>query len=371
MANDKVKIAKSKLVALGEAIRTKTGSTDEYRLTDIPAITTEIVNKLTSITFTLPTKDYTAGDALDLTGTSVIAHYSHASDKNVTSVATISPTGGSLLVVGNNTITASYTEKGITKTASVVVNAKMAIATWADGTWDEIADALNKHRNGEVDLYTTPGWEIGRAKTVSLTSMAATGVGETHVAQDVEMVLMDKNVVNLAAGGKCNFVIGMRNCLSNGTTAETGYINSSQTNNGGWNSSARRTWCNNVFANAVPTGLKNLVKNASIKTSAGNGSSTLNTTSDKWFLPCEYNVLGTNKSSASGEDAIQWEFYKSSGNRRKLIGKTGNSADWWLRSPIPTGMFSTRGGWTKYNPTGGVESAYANANYGLAPHACI
>ena len=360
MANDKVKVATSKLTALADAIRAKSGGSEEITLNDIPSITTEIVNELTHLTFTLPPKEYTAGDALDLTGMSVIAHYSHLGDKDVTSVATISPAGGSPLVTGNNTITASYTEKGVTKTASVVVNAKAAVATWADGTWAEIADALNKHKNGEVNLYATPGWEIGATKLVPLSLMAAGIGGGNFPAQNVEFVLMDKNAVDLAAGGKCNFVIGMKDCLAGGTTTESGGMNPEGASAYGWANSARRAWCNSTFVNAVPAGLKSLVKNASIKTSAGNASTTINTTTDTWFFPCEYNVFGSIKYSVSGEDTVQWEWYKTSNNRYKSMN------GWWERSPTNSfgrNFCQVRNGKANFDQE--------NYNRGLSLHACI
>ena len=203
MADDKVRIARSKLIALGEAIRTKTGSTDEYRLTDIPAITTEIVNKLTSITFTLPTKDYTAGDALDLTGMSVIAHYSYASDNDVTSVATISPTGGSPLVVGNNTITASYTEKGITKTASVVVNANEPGTYDASDnllkSWDElIADGDVVVTNGELTTPSDRYTRFASAKSIRISdSVMSIGVKAFYTCAALTSITIPDSVTSI------------------------------------------------------------------------------------------------------------------------------------------------------------------------------
>ena len=288
MANDKVKIATSKLTALADAIRNKGGTTEPLLLADIPTI--------------------------------------------VPSLAAYNP------------------------------------PTWADGSWNDIIQALAKHEAGTIDLYTTPGWEIGATRTVPLAAMGTTaptgvGVGESHVAQDVEMVLMDKNVVDLAAGGKCNFVIGMKNCL-----AKSGYMNSGNTNSGGWRDCQRRTWCNNVFANAVPDELKSLVKNASIKTSAGNESTTIKITTDTWFLPCEYNVFGQINHSVPGEDTVQWEWYKTAANRIKRFGTGGGGAIWWERSPRSINNLnfcyvSSSGGFA----TGGK----ASDTLGLAPHACI
>ena len=86
MANDKVKVATSKLTALADAIRAKSGGSEEITLNDIPTI-------VPSLAYTPP--------------------------------------------------------------------------TWADGSWDDICEALDKHRAGTINLYETPGWEIGAIRNIS------------------------------------------------------------------------------------------------------------------------------------------------------------------------------------------------------------
>lgn len=252
----------------------------------------------------------------------------------------------------------------------------LSVPTWADGSWDDIAEALDKHEKGAIDLYSKSGWEIGSAKTVPIAAMAATGVGESHVAQNIEMILMDKNVIDLAAGGKCNFVIGMKDCLAdaNNHYSEGGYMNPTSTNAGGWKNSARRTWCNNVFVNAVPNGLKSLVKNASIKTSAGYGTTTIDTTTDTWFLPCAYNVSGKNDGvSYTGEDTVQWEWYKTKANWLKKPATEGYEYGgeiygwWFLRSPSAMADYMFCG----VHYQGSLSMYYAEKNAGLSLHACI
>lgn len=237
--------------------------------------------------------------------------------------------------------------------------------TWADGTWEEIAQALSDHKSGKIDLYTTPGWEIGATRTVPLSAMAATGVSESHIAQDVEIVLTDKDVYDLSDGsGKCIFTWDLKNCLAN-----KGYMNPSGVNNGGWNSSARRTWCNNVFYNALPASFKALVPQVKVKASAGNKSSTITTSNDYCFLRSEIEVTGSVNKSYAGE-GVYIKYYETQNNRLKGAGNDmfGNPEhSFWERSPNATDstLFCIcRDGTNLYS----MRADYANA---LAPCGCI
>ena len=71
---------------------------------------------------TAPTKTaYLVGETFNKTGAVVTATYSDATTANVSASATWTPTTG--LTSGSNTITASYTEGGVTKTATTTVTA--------------------------------------------------------------------------------------------------------------------------------------------------------------------------------------------------------------------------------------------------------
>lgn len=70
-----------------------------------------------------PTKtDYFVGDTLDLTGVQIKAEYSDDTEADVTASCTFSPADGSTLSQqGSVTVTASYTEDGVTKTCPIVL----------------------------------------------------------------------------------------------------------------------------------------------------------------------------------------------------------------------------------------------------------
>lgn len=242
--------------------------------------------------------------------------------------------------------------------------------TWADGSDEEIAEALQKHYAGEIDLHDY--WSVGDERTVHLNAMAATGVGESHVAQDVTMVLMN-------AGGKtlttpigsvteCAFIVGQKNILANGTTREGGYMNSSDTNAGGWNQCARRTWCNEVYKNALPSTFVGILKQHQNITAAGTGSTTT-TSSDYVALPAEKEVFGsvTYADSTAEASLTQFKYYETASNRIKNQGNAGSAYYWWERSPRTS--FGLH--FCCVTSDGTVDRDDANAANGLAPFFCI
>lgn len=238
------------------------------------------------------------------------------------------------------------------------------IVPWATGTDEEIAAMVAALDDGRITIEDT-GWQIGDERTVSLAAMEATGVGETHAAQQVTLVLMDSQHYDLVDGGKDHFVVGLKNCLN-----EMGYMNSTDTSAGSWEASARRAWCNNVFKNAVPATLRNCFKQFEVITcTEWNG--TTNTTSDDYFaLFAEKEVFGERTFSNETEAAAltQIAYYATEANRIKTVN--GSADFWWGRSPDagPGG-----GGYVFCGVGSGGEAGSGGAGdaFGLAPFGCI
>ena len=206
------------------------------------------------------------------------------------------------------------------------------IASWADGTDEQIVAMVNAADNGKINLADY--WSVGDERQVTLSAMEATGVNETHAEQTVTFVLMNaggKTLANATPSGRteCSFIVGMKNGL-----AEKGYMNSSTTNSGGWEASARRTWCNNVFRNAVPSALRDIFKQH-LNVTANGSSSTTATSTDYFALPAEKEVFGSvNHANSTAEASLtQFEYYKTSANRIKKTGDSGSADWWWERSP--------------------------------------
>lgn len=112
------------------------------------------VKSLSSIAITTaPTlTEYTVGDELDLTGIVVTATYDDGTFLDVTQNCTFSPADGSELSLSDTSVTVTYTEGGVTKTATqaIVVTAPVYGVEW-DGT---ATTALT--RTGNAANFTDP-----------------------------------------------------------------------------------------------------------------------------------------------------------------------------------------------------------------------
>ena len=321
-------VSASKLTAIGDAIRAKTGSSGLMTLDDMAAS----IGGLGGI------------EVVDIGSGTVIGGY--FMDEECTVEATVE------LLVGMG--------------SGVMVYRKlMDAASWSSGSDTEVQATIAAAKAGSVDL--TQYWSVGDTRTVSLSAMAATGVGESHVAQNVQIVLMHKNWVD-ANGVKHPFLWGLKDGLANGTSGEYGYMNSSNTNSGGWNGCARRTWCNNVFFPALPAWLQEATGTTAVKTANGSSSSTA-ISSDRCFLPAEFEIFGANTyANSSAESGLTHiEYYKTASNRVKKQGPSGSASGWWERSPHSgsSGSFCRVGG---SGSAGGDGASVAGL---LAPCGCI
>ena len=85
-----------------------------------------------------------------------------------------------------------------------------------------------------------------------------------------------------------------------------------------------------TYLSQLPATLRNVIKTVNKRTSAGNQSSSIQTTQDKLFLLSEIEIFGATTYSFAGE-GTQYEYY-AAGNT--TIKKVNGSADyWWERSP--------------------------------------
>lgn len=253
--------------------------------------------------------------------------------------------------------------------------------SWTSGSITDIQTMVSAYYAGDITLSEIQTlWSIGDSRNVNLSAMPATGVGESHRVQIVEMVIIgfDHDTLTTPINNKTKALITIetKNCLRDASVSDTGgssntehgYMNSSNTNVNGWRGCARRTWCNNVFYAALPSEFKALVKQANHSTTVGNQGTSLETTADYCFLPSEWEIFGA-KTYAAAQEGTQYEYYKTASNRYKLPKWSSSyvSDTWWERSPCgagPTYFCSVDGnGDAGYNDASGA--------YGLAPAACI
>ena len=233
------------------------------------------------------------------------------------------------------------------------------IVPWSTGTDKQIAAMVAAADAGKIVL--SDYWSAGDTRTVQLSAMAADGVGESHAAQSVEFVLTDPGHYTLANRKPCNFVVLQKHCLK-----ESGDMDPQATSSGGWNSCPRRTWCNSVYRNAIPSTLRGIFKQ--FKTYAANGSgSTAVESTDYFALFSEKEIFGkTTYSNSSAESQnTQLDYYKNSDNRIKRVNSS--QSRWWERSP--TGSNSSN--FCCVSRTGASDAITAGSNSGIAPFGCI
>ena len=269
---------------------------------------------------------------------------------------------------------------GVNYTRKAYEPKKPALVSWTTGTNDEITAMVNAYYDGILSLDEIKSvWHLGDTRSVDLSAMAATGVGESHRAQTVEFEILgfDHDTLTTPVGSitKALITVDLKDCLIasgnpyGSSNTEHGYINSSNTNRGGWTSCARRTWCNNVFYNALPPYFESLVKPVDKLTSAGNESFTINTDSDYCFILSEIEVFGTASKSVNGEGSQYAWFANATANRYKLPKWNSSSVSdiWWERSP--RGGDSTA--FCAVGTDGGAGYNGAFSARGLAPACCI
>lgn len=317
---------------------------------------TEVPNKTT----------YWVGDTLDLAGLQVTADYSDGDTSDVTTKCTLSVANGQALTsVETVEAVASFTEKGVTKTAAFTyeVRAFNPAAAWTSGSDADVAEMLRRHYAGEIDLQNI--WSVGDERTVQLPAMEGMRSGESHEAQEVVFVIVNKGGKTLVnpEGGKteCAFIVQQKYSL-----LSKGIMNLTASKMG-WMDSDRRTWLNTVYRDAIPEPLRSAFK-MHINAARSASSAELDTAEDYFAFSALEEVIGTNSASQSGEGR-QWDYYKTEANRQ-YKGRDA-STSWWMRSA----MSSPRNNYYKITWNGtsyGASTGYSVYEAGdIVPFGCL
>ena len=231
---------------------------------------------------------------------------------------------------------------------------------------DSVGLAIAKTYN----LVNSSGKLTGAAKSIKLTDGTATSVRIIGFRHD------DKT-----SGGKAGISFEFVNCPM------TRAMNSTDSNEGGWRSSAMRAWLNSSFYKLLPTDLRNGIISVEkrtnnkgyFKTDEDLGSLL---SSDKvWLLSMnevyssDWDWDSPHTPSAYVYDGMQYQLYRDKGVTTSTWGfsekagaKTGDCQTWWLRSPVPTRSY----GFYTVTLGGGYSSEDADyAQIGVSPGFCI
>ena len=142
--------------------------------------------------------------------------------------------------------------------------------------------------------------------------------------------------------------------------ATTYQMNSSNTNSGGWKSSAMRTSTMATMKGYLPAAWQTAIKPVNkVSGTDGGSSSGTETVSDSCFLLAEIEIFGSTAHSVSGE-GTQYAYYKA-GNS-KVKNKGGSADNWWERSP----HFSNSNHFCAVHSSGSAYYSAAYNSYGVA-----
>lgn len=258
---------------------------------------------------------------------------------------------------------------------------ELKIVTFADGTDAEIARMIKAHYAGKINIGEY--WAVGDKRTIHHNAMDATGVSESHKANDYAYVIIgiehDDLVTAINGKAKAAITIQTERLLYLDTTTkynnsldashECGYMNSSDMNSGGWEGCERRTWCNNVYKKCLPAYVQSMMKQVKKLTSVGGQSSTIKTSNDYAFLLSEIEIFGNIPYSFGGE-GTQYQYFKNATANRYKSPRTSNyyaSGIWWERSPCRSANES----FCVVNVAGDTSIADASQERSLAPCLCF
>lgn len=257
----------------------------------------------------------------------------------------------------------------------------LKIVAFADGTDAEIEKMIEAHYAGKINI--SDYWAVGDKRTIYHNAMDATGVSESHEANDYAYVIIgiehDDLVTAINGKTKAAITIQTERMLYLDTTTEynasynasheCGYINGSSTNSGGWEGCVRRTWCNNVYKKCLPTYIQNMMKQVKKLTSVGSQSSTIKVSNDYAFLPSEIEIYGSITYSYAGEGKQYQYFKNATANRYKKprFDDSAVSGHYWERSPY----FGSESRFCHVGVSGNSYYGDASNFYGIVPCLCI
>lgn len=163
-------------------------------------------------------------------------------------------------------------------------------------------------------------WNVGDTKTLTVN-------GVTYTAVIIGFDHDDVTSPSSYGRDKAGITWQLLDCLN--TTYK---MENSNTNVNGWGGCVmRNTNLRSTIWGQLTTDLKNAIVSVNKLTSAGNQSSTIQTSSDTLFLLSEVEIFGNITNSKAGE-GTQYDWYKAGNPKIKKVN--GSARYWWERSPF-------------------------------------
>ena len=300
---------------------------------------------------------------------------------NGTAVFTVTETGAYTVTATKNGQTTSGSVNVVSGTTSYSLTLSFVSSTLNNNEWSVIKSVSDA---GQGANY----WSIGDRKAVTLngTMSKLTLSNFTTYA----FIIGFNHNASVEGSNRIHFQIG-KTALSGGTDVclvsgydndSDFYMNTSNTNSGGWNNSYMRKTIlgtslssySGTFIGVLPAALRAVLKSVTKYTDNTGGGSTaasaVTATTDYAFLLSEYEVFGSISRANSNEASkqAQYDYYKAGNSKVKYNhSATSTAVGWWLRSPRASGSSHF-----VFVGTGGTVNYYnASASIGVAPGFCV
>jgi hypothetical protein len=279
---------------------------------------------------------------------------------------TFSIQGGEVYHISTQLIQADTEVDYVTGTDAVyaITNATSESYTAVLGNVREVAmpiTALPK-----TESFSADSWDTIKQYSENGLASKIYGVGDEKTVSingtNYAVAIMDFDHDDLTDGsGKAGITIGLKNCLTT-----TRAMNSSDSNSGGWESCAMRSWLQSTVLGWLPEELQAVIKKVNKKATAGSKSTTIKTSEDNLFLLAEVEVFGS-KTYGSLDEGTQYSYFTTTSRRVKKSGDSGSSTYWWERSPYTSSSSYFCG----VDSSGSANYSGASYAYGVSFSFCI
>ena len=231
-----------------------------------------------------------------------------------------------------------YTDKAVTMSDNNRFTGKRVSfdPVLKNNSWAKIAQASEQGIASQL-------WQIGDEIDLTLSGT----YNET-----VTLQIWDFNHFDKTDGtGKAGICFGMKHLMK-----YTQQINSTDTNNGGWNATnMKKTVMNNIY-NSIPVEIRNAIKEVNTYANSGGSNSSSQACTDKVFLP-GFKELGFTYENYDGNQ-VKFPIFSDNNSRIKKLNNGAGSANyWWTRSPSYSSSDFRRvladGGWSSFIATVG------------------
>lgn len=274
----------------------------------------------------------------------------------------------------------SGTVNVVSSTTSYAITLSFVSDTLNDNDWDTISAVADE---GQGANY----WAIGDRKQVTLNGKLSK-LSLSNYSTYAFIIGFNHNSSREGSGrihfqiGKTALTGGTDICLISGYSDDSDfYMNTSNTNSGGWKDSYMRnnicgtskTSYTGTIIGVIPAALRAVLKSVTKYTNnngSSSSSSAVTATTDYFFLLSEYEVFGNITYANNYEANYQQQYaYYSAGNSKVKYrhDQTGSSVSWWLRSP-GAGYSS---GFVYVYTDGSVRYNTASRPLGFAPGFCV